>query len=453
MALTKATNSMIAGSAVNAIDYGIDITGATDSSAALQDAIDAAVDQAETGASGRAAVVCPQGSNIKLSANVQLKTVTLDATGVVFSLTNNAGFLVGGDCAFLSGTTRIECEAGWDGTVFKRDPALSGAVGKINMVGRPYIIKNGALDKTTGTVVDMTGLLASSIDFQSYNFEVGIFANTAVSSDQTYYNTVKARITGVDYGIRLRTGGFQGINGNSFNDISIGDCNIGIELIEGVTGAGGGPSANNFYINYIEDCDTYGIHLNGETWHNTFVGGIIEPQQDVICIRNAGGKYNTFDMNVVPPSGNKGLESILGAEKNNYFLRRFGTFITWSDDIGPSLAYETGTGTKTHIGNTVPAAYITHSAATATVSLVEGARTVVLSGAGTVTGIDSAALTEVTEVVFIGNGTAVLQNNAAVTYPFRITGGANVTPPAEARITFQRVPGYSNSWWEKSRSW
>jgi hypothetical protein len=453
MALTKATNSMIAGSTVNALDYGIDITGATDSSAALQAAIDAAIAQAETGASGRASVVCPQGSNIKISANVQLKTVALDATGVVFLLTSNAGFLVGGDCAFVSGATRIECEAGWDGVVFKRDPALSGAVGKLNMVGRPFIVKNGALDKTTGIVVDMTGLLASSLDFQSYNFEIGLFANTTTSSDQTYYNRVAARITGVDYGIRLRTNGFQGINGNSFSDISIGDCNIGIELIEGVAGFGGGPSANSFYINYIEKCATYGIHLNGEVWHNTFIGGIIEPQNDVICIRNAGGKYNTFDMNVVPPSGNKGLESILGAARNNYFLRRFGTFITWSNDIGPSAAYSTGTTTKTYIGNTVSAGHVTHNSATPTVSLASGVRTVVLSGAGTITGIDSAALTEVESVVFVGNGSATIQNNAAVTYPFRVTGGANVTPPAEARITFQRIPGISNSWWEESRSW
>jgi len=44
MALTKTHNRMIAGSAVNVLDYGADPTGTDDSTAAIQAAIDASSD-------------------------------------------------------------------------------------------------------------------------------------------------------------------------------------------------------------------------------------------------------------------------------------------------------------------------------------------------------------------------------------------------------------------------
>lgn len=450
MALTKVTYAMIDEATFSVSDFGAVGDGTTDDSVAIQAAIDAAA-AAATVTSNRTSVRFSAGYNYKIGTSIQLKSVTIDATGASFYLVSNAGFLIYGDTSFISGSTVIKCETGYTGTVFKRDPALSG-VGKVTMTGRPYIYKDGTLDTANGIAVDMTALYASTIDIQAYNFSVGIYANTTVNTQQTYYNRVSARCTGVFYGIRLRTDGFQGINGNSFDDISIGNCDIGIELVQGNVSADG-PSANNFYINYIEDCNTYGIHLNGEAWHNTFIGGLIEPQNDVICIRNAGGKYNMFDMNIVPLSGNKGLESILGSAKNSYFLRRFGTFITWSEDVGPSSTYSTGTSTYTYVGDTKPPSYITHASATALIDISSGARTAVLSGSGTVTGVaNTMGVLPVDELVIIGNGTATIQNNAATTYPFIIQGGANVTPPAEGRITFQRVNGYSNSWWELSRS-
>jgi len=81
MSLTKATYSMIDGSPVNVRDYGADSTGATDSSVAIQAAINAA------GNNGK--VVIPKGTYVAENIYVDFDNIQIDCRGV-FDMTGKS---------------------------------------------------------------------------------------------------------------------------------------------------------------------------------------------------------------------------------------------------------------------------------------------------------------------------------------------------------------------------
>ena len=76
MALTKATNSIISGSVVNVLDYGADPTGTTDSTAAIQAAIDACSTTDRT--EGVAAT--PVSNAVHIPAGTYLVSSSIDVT-------------------------------------------------------------------------------------------------------------------------------------------------------------------------------------------------------------------------------------------------------------------------------------------------------------------------------------------------------------------------------------
>lgn len=115
MALTKAHNRMIAGQAASVDDFGADPTGATDSSTAIQSALNSGAKIVEFSVSGSYTV----GSALTVPANVQIDgngaTVTASSSFTVFSLTNGGAIrnltIVGSVSAGTYDSSSIAIEA------------------------------------------------------------------------------------------------------------------------------------------------------------------------------------------------------------------------------------------------------------------------------------------------------------------------------------------------------
>lgn len=83
MSLTKVTYSMIAGAQVNVLDYGADATGATDSTAAIQAAIDAAI-------AGQGEVYIPAGTYLTGRLTFSNNNITVRGEGSAYSYNSSA---------------------------------------------------------------------------------------------------------------------------------------------------------------------------------------------------------------------------------------------------------------------------------------------------------------------------------------------------------------------------
>jgi hypothetical protein len=82
MALTKASFSMITGAVFNVLDYGADPTGTTDSTTAIQGAINAARDTVNTGlGTGGAVIYLPRGVYLSSALTIDLPFISMQGDG------------------------------------------------------------------------------------------------------------------------------------------------------------------------------------------------------------------------------------------------------------------------------------------------------------------------------------------------------------------------------------
>jgi hypothetical protein len=386
-----------------------------------------------------------------IASDVQMNNVSINATGLHFFLTGTAGFLVGTDCGFISCNTKILCTAGYTGKVFRKDPSVSGVV-HIEMLGRCFIQKVGTVNTAAGYAVDMTSFHRSIIDVEVRNMFAGIYAAVTAANQQTYYNKISIRGSGISKGIYMTTNGFEVCNGNLFDYVSFGSVDYGIQLI--ALSASGGPGTNTFNIAYIENVNNAGINISGDCRYNQFTGGIIETVNDVEAISLSGAKYNTFSVTPAPASTAKALKARNGCENNNFNLGRYGTWIGWSEDVGVGELWETNVSGGTFIGELISRrSFVTYDTASGGTLVLAGSDYITLTGAGNILEIGASALDGLNEVTLVGNGSATLYHAFGGTYQMILKGAVNTVPGVKQTITLIRDGAFSNDWIEKCRSY
>lgn len=430
--------------------YGAAGSGKGSDAASLQAAIDAAGTGAVAGVGARSRVKLRPGRQYVLDANVSLRRVALDASGAHFLLKNNAGFLVGADCGFISdGNTLIQCESGYAGTVFKRDPAEPGTV-RFNMAGTTIIIRLGSPDRTRGIGIDFTGFHRSKVDVEVRNMLYGAYTHPTAANLQTYYNRLDVRVQQVGIGLFFRTTTFQLCNGNT---AWLSAATVENVLKFWAEGPSAGPSANTVILSYGENFSDAGIVLDGNVRHNTVIGGILEAGRgnNAPCIRVMNGAaYNKILTTCAPSSRNNALEQV-GAGMNDYDLGAYGTYLRWDRDIGPGQAITSVRDAGLHIGHSDKGAPLVHnSARSAVVDLTHGHEIVRILGRGKITHIKPPTSSNAQEVTLIGSG-ATLVHQAGGDGQLKLMDDASIVVPEGKTITFIRAEAVSQAWIEKCR--
>lgn len=209
MSLTKATNSMILGASINVLDYGADPSGTSDSTFALQSAINAAIDSPTTGE-----VVLPYGRYL-ISAPLVLssrptsgteRTVALKITGLAVggnAVNGNPrmyGALLIADSGF-TGSAMLSCDLtainlGFDGTQLEFENLTFFADG--NAAKCIYI--NNAINVTftrvtcqmpTDIGIHLDGANTYSVNFNDIYVSGGNPSNTANPANYAVKSTAR----------------------------------------------------------------------------------------------------------------------------------------------------------------------------------------------------------------------------------------------------------------------
>lgn len=217
MSLTKVTYAMIEGAAFNALDYGADPTGTTDSRAAIQAAID------DAKATGGGTVVIPEGTYLINSTSSPDSL----ANGLVVPFTNGNGT---DDRVVLQGFGRSTVlQAGSNNMVVVRFSDSHGAVRDMSIsgAGRTGVVGLGCIPE------DMTQ--TTTLVFQMYNIFSGLYILSC--AEGVMYKT------GPDVG-----GADSGCWYNILKDTHIYSCTRGIWLRDS-TNAGGSPCNRNNFMN------------------------------------------------------------------------------------------------------------------------------------------------------------------------------------------------------------
>ena len=240
MSLTKVTYSMIQGAAFNALDYGADPTGTSDSRAAIQAAIDAAQ------ATGGGTVVIPEGTY--LIEGVASDDSVLNGLIVPYVSANGTA-------------NRVIIQGQGRSTVLK--------AGDNNMYVIRFCDSHGgvrdlSIDGNSNTSVIGLGCVPEDVDqtstlvFQLYNIFSGLYILSC--AEGVVYKT------GPDVG-----GADSGCWYNVLKDTHIYSCTRGIWLRDS-TNAGGSPCNRNNFINVrIGQVTNTGVQIDaGDT--NKFYG-------------------------------------------------------------------------------------------------------------------------------------------------------------------------------------
>lgn len=435
------------GRSVNVHKFGARGDNSTSDLSPLQAAINYVNDNSSADTRGK--VSTNQGSAYLIDDDLQLHDVCLDLSGSYIFLSGTASILAGNSSAMNVTNARVLCLSGYTGTVIKRDPSISG-VANMQMTGRLFIQRLGAIDTSAAIAVDITGMHRSKIDIEARNFNKGVYAYPTSASLQTYYNDVSIRGSNIFHGIHLKTEDFDICNGNNFPYVSLGSVEKGI-FIEAAAGKVG-PSANNFKIAYIENIDDIGLHILGDCRYNNINGGLIETINDVVGIHLEGARFNTIVTSVAPASVAKAFTQTDG-ESNTLLLNRYGDWLNWSEDVGTGKDYTSEAGNRVYIkGLPNNEDFITFDTdLSSTLVLDASTRTVWLTGSGSLDFIDATNASGIDEVDFIGSGSATLTENAAGVNNIRLKDGLSVAPPTRGIITLKIVKNYSASWIEKSR--
>lgn len=240
MSLTKVTYAMIEGATFNALDYGADPTGTTDSRAAIQAAID------DAKATGGGTIVIPEGTYLINSTSSPDSL----ANGLVVPYTSANGTA---DRVVLQGFGRSTVlQAGSNNMVVVRFSDSHGSVRDMSISGAGYtgVVGLGCIPE------DMTQ--TTTLVFQTYNIFSGLYILSC--AEGVMYKT------GPDVG-----GADSGCWYNVFKDAHIYSCTRGIWLRDS-TNAGGSPCNRNNFINVrIGQVTNTGVQIDaGDT--NKFYG-------------------------------------------------------------------------------------------------------------------------------------------------------------------------------------
>lgn len=209
MSLTKATNSMILGASVNVLDYGADPTGSTDSTSAIQAAIDAAIDSPTMGEVvfpyGRYVISQPLVLSARPTSGTE-RTIALKMTGLAVggnAVNGNPrmyGALLIADSGF-TGSAMLSCNLtainlGFDGTQLEFENLTFFADG--NAAKCIYI--NNAINVTftrvtcqmpTDIGIHLDGANTYSVNFNDIYVSGGNPSNTANPANYAVKSTAR----------------------------------------------------------------------------------------------------------------------------------------------------------------------------------------------------------------------------------------------------------------------
>jgi len=292
MALTKVTYSMIAGAAVNPVDFGADSTGSNDSTTAIQAAIDSM--------SAGSCLYFPEGVFDFDVVDFDVENCVITGPGIVKGTINikdqSQGFIVDGitfDASTISttprGITLDTCTIGaitncfflnLETAIFVNGSDASGQVSRITVSGNQY--KNCSYFISTEQVTGFTfGVADWIVSNNSGNALVDhVFMNTfdgVTINDNVFFGSANPDYT--RNGIRLVYGTWTTIHDNKFFE-------SGSESI------------------YIDQITNVNIHDNLHAWSGEYI------QTDAIYIKGvptpggAGFTNGTIhDETIIEPSG------------------------------------------------------------------------------------------------------------------------------------------------------
>lgn len=214
MALTKVSYSMVTGAPVNVLDYGADATGATDSTAAIQDALDA----------GKA-VWFPPGTfeisslltldddhHIILSADTIIQQETVNVG--VFSATSKSNITIEGNGGMLYNAIGF-WDGDWTGNSGHLERGLQLYACTDVVVSDLHIrnfgnagmwIEGGDRIRIIAPVIEGTTGYGTAVDFNTPNegnFQTGIFLRHSVLGALLNCSVISPTISGTGQGIVL----------------------------------------------------------------------------------------------------------------------------------------------------------------------------------------------------------------------------------------------------------
>lgn len=300
MPLTKVTYSMIEGAAFNVLDYGADNTGLTDTTSAIQAAIDAAA------AAGGGTVYIPSGEylvgrvNLKTNVNIlgageSSQLTTSDPT--IGALTGTAVNNIDISHIFIQGTNIVD----------PNDPQ-NGDTGVYLNNCQNVKIHHCHVDGVFAWGLISVGT-SNQIDF-SHNTITNIGNQSAIGCDNGTTNFIVANNqirNGKLYGVEVESGNLAAvcrwgvISGNV-----VENCVAGISInyvCEDITIVGN-VLRNNNNINTISGDFGYGVYINGSTGAGTQVPKRIIIDSNIIHTHKKFSVLLTGKMNEITVSNN-----------------------------------------------------------------------------------------------------------------------------------------------------
>ena len=265
MALTKVSYSMVTGAPYNVLDYGADNTGATNTTTAIQAAIDAAE------AAGGGTVYVPSGEYLVGQVNLKSNVSIMGAgESSQFTTSNAAGGALKGQTVdnieiahiFIQGNNLVDPDDPQNGdTGIYLDGCTNVKVHHCHVDGvfawgLISVDASDQIDFSHNTITNIGNQSAIGCDNGTTNF---IIANNQIKNGKLYGVEVESSSTTNRWGV---------ITGNV-----IENCVAGISInfsCEDITIVGNVLRDNN-NINTISGDFGYGIYLNGSTGAGTLV--------------------------------------------------------------------------------------------------------------------------------------------------------------------------------------
>lgn len=296
MALTKVTYSMISGAVINVLDYGADPTGATDSYAAIQAALD-------TGKN----VFVPQG-NYRITATLE------------FTSTDQVFFGENGNALNATSSNNPTAAVGMS-QIFTQSGILMFSCNDKQGVSIRDIVFNGCALATGG--IDCTGAgappgIAFGMVFNNVgiNAILGIALDTAEAGDAQFYNI---NIQGYDYLSNMVTtrGISCGATNNNFYGCRIEGCVNGVFII---------GTVNHFFGCTFANMGGTNVKIGGNITQLSFNGCYLE--NGVTIYSNSSFTYGCVDfvncfIHNANPSNLIDLTNVASGSQVNFIGGRF----------------------------------------------------------------------------------------------------------------------------------